>query len=36
MNGFPGFPPELFTFFEGMKDNSKAYCEANYKLWVGG
>ncbi len=26
MSGFHGFPPELFTFFEGLeKDNSKAY-----------
>ncbi len=26
MSGVHGFPPELFTFFEGLeKDNSKAY-----------
>ena len=34
MSGFQGFPPELFTFFEGLeKDNSKAYWEANKTTW---
>lgn len=35
MSSFQGFPPELFTFFEGLeKDNSKAYWEANKTTWV--
>ncbi len=30
MSRFHGFPPELFTFFEGLeKDNSKAFWEPN-------
>lgn len=34
MSGFRGFPPELFTFFEGLeKDNSKAYWQANRATW---
>lgn len=34
MSGFQGFPPELFTFFEGLdKDNSKAYWKANRTTW---
>lgn len=35
MGSFQGFPPELFTFFEGLeKDNSKAYWEANKTVWT--
>lgn len=31
---FAGFPPELFTFLEGLeKDNSKPYWEANRATW---
>lgn len=31
---FSGFPPEMFTFLEGLeKDNSKAYWEAHRATW---
>ncbi|MFF7790867.1 DUF2461 family protein [Streptomyces sp. NPDC007991] len=31
---FDGFPPELFTFLEGLeKDNSKTYWEAHRAVW---
>lgn len=31
---FDGFPPELFTFYEGLeKDNSKSYWDAHKKEW---
>lgn len=31
---FDGFPPELFTFLEGLeKDNSKSYWEAHKEAW---
>lgn len=34
MSSFQGFPPEAFTFFEGLeKDNTKAYWEANKEVW---
>ncbi|WP_261625018.1 DUF2461 domain-containing protein [Nesterenkonia marinintestina] len=34
MSTFQGFPPELFTFFEGLsEDNSKDYWNANKTIW---
>lgn len=34
MSDFRGFPPELFTFFEGLAaDNSKTNWEANRPIW---
>lgn len=34
MSKFRGFPPELFTFFEGLElDNSKTYWDANKTIW---
>jgi uncharacterized protein (TIGR02453 family) len=34
MSKFRGFPPELFTFFEGLEqDNSKTYWDANKSIW---
>lgn len=34
MSAFKGFPPELFTFFEGLEqDNSKTYWEAHGDIW---
>lgn len=34
MSTFGGFPPELFTFFEGLhEDNSKDYWNANKTVW---
>lgn len=35
MSAFGGFPPELFLFFEGLRnDNSKAYWSANRTVWA--
>lgn len=34
MSSFHGFPPELFTFFEGLAgNNSKSYWTANNAVW---
>lgn len=34
MSQFRGFPPELFTFFEGLeRDNSKSYWNAHRTVW---
>lgn len=34
MSDFAGFPPELFSFFEGLaRDNSKAYWRAHEEIW---
>ncbi|MFI6044700.1 DUF2461 domain-containing protein [Nocardia sp. NPDC051321] len=34
MSAFDGFPPQLFTFFEGLeKDNSKEYWTAHKSIW---
>ena len=33
MTAFRGFPRELFAFFEGLHDNSKAYWTANKATW---
>lgn len=34
MSSFRGFPPDLFTFFQGLaNDNSRAYWSANKTVW---